>query len=62
VIFKVDNASCNFGLAKDIQDYFRKFIFLYFVAILSFFGFSVEKFDIGSGGQSYSHKVTPLRN
>jgi hypothetical protein len=30
VIFKADNALASFGLAKDIKDYFRKGIFLYF--------------------------------
>ncbi len=36
--------SCSFGMAKDIQDYFRKGIFLNFFMFLSFFGFCVDKF------------------
>jgi hypothetical protein len=45
MIFKIDNASSNFGLAKDILDYFRKVILFCFVAFLSFSGFCVEKFE-----------------
>jgi hypothetical protein len=43
-IFENCYASCSFGLAKDIKDYFRKGTFLYFVAFLSFLGFCVAKF------------------
>jgi hypothetical protein len=43
-IFENCFASCSFGMAKDIQDYFRKGIFLNFLVFLSFFGFWVDKF------------------
>jgi hypothetical protein len=43
-IFENCFASCSFGLAKDISDYFRKGIFLNFLVFLSFFGFCVDKF------------------
>jgi hypothetical protein len=45
VIF--DNASCSFGWAKDIKDYFRKGIFLYFDEVLSFFVFVLKNLKKG---------------
>ncbi len=43
-IFENCFASCSFGMEKDIQDYFRKDIFLNFLMFLSFFSFCVDKF------------------
>ncbi len=43
-IFENCFASCSFGMAKYMQDYFRKGIFLNFLMVLSFFGFCVDKF------------------
>jgi hypothetical protein len=40
-IFQNCYASCSFESAKDLKDYFRKGIFLYCLAFLSFFGFCV---------------------